>query len=288
MSKNQAIRDWSLTLNNYTEADEEMFKRWSTEVKLMIIYKEVGKKKQTPHFQGRIIFNRPYRFTQLKKLHDRVSWEPTKCRQDSLYMIKHDSTKFIDVDNRKQGHRSDLDELTDSIKSGASKKELWIKHTNTMIRYHKGAYEAMKILNDDKCNILYKLEDFEWEPITAWSKTVILIGDAGIGKTEFAKAHFKNPLFISHMDQLAEFNSDHDGIIFDDMDFNHYPRTAQIHLCDTANTRHIHIRYCTGRIPANTKRIITCNKMPVDINDDSIKRRCTVRVLVKSRVTEVR
>lgn len=279
MEKGNA-RDWSLTLNNYTPSDEDLFNRWSSEVKLMIIYKEVGKK-GTQHLQGRIIFNRTYTLKALKKLHDGIHWEKTNCRQDSLYMIKKDSIKFIDVDNRKQGHRSDLDDVVTSIKAGATKQELWTNHTSTMIRYSKGIYEAMNIINKDIVTTIYSLDQFPWDPISDWSTTIILLGSSGIGKTEFAKAHFKNPLFVSHLDQLNELTSDNDGIIFDDMDFNHFPRTAQIHLCDVDNTRHIHIRYTTAKIPKGTKRIITCNNLPVDIDDPAIDRRCTIMRVAK-------
>lgn len=277
-------KDWSFTLNNYTKEEKMLFKRWSSEVAMICITKEVGEQ-GTPHLQGRIIFKRSYTWKLLHKLIPRAFWEKTKARQDSLYMLKVGSRPFIDVDNRKQGKRTDLDAVIIDIKKGSTKKKLWENHANTMIRYHKGMYEAMKHLAPkDKHVIEYNIDCFKpWEEITEWDKMIIIIGDSGIGKTEFAKAHFQNPLIVSHMDDLAELNEDFDGIIFDDMDFKHIPRTAQIHICDVSMTRSIHIRYGLATIPKKMKRVITCNELPLHLEDKAINRRCKV-VTLKSRL----
>lgn len=117
---------------------------------------------------------------------------------------------------------------------------------------------------------------WKW-PIEENFETLIFIGDSGIGKTQFAKAHFNNPLLVSHIDQLRNFESgEYDGIIFDDMDFNHLPRTSQIHLTDFDEDRHIHARYNAALIPAGTRKIFTANTMPVNIQDPAIARRCKI------------
>lgn len=104
-------------------------------------------------------------------------------------------------------------------------------------------------------------------------ESVVLMGPSNIGKTQFAKSHFNNPLFISQMDRLKEFKPDvHDGIIFDDMDFTHMPRSSQIHITDFEEQRDIHSRYANAVVPAETKKIFTCNHYPFML-DDAIKRR---------------
>ncbi len=90
---------------------------------------------------------------------------------------------------------------------------------------------------------------------------MILWGESQIGKTQFALAHFKTPLMISHMDRLTTFDPRvHDGIVFDDMSFTHLHQEAQIHLVDINNTRDIHVRYLCAHIPRKTKKIFTTNK----------------------------
>lgn len=75
----------------------------------------------------------------------------------------------------------------------------------------------------------------------------------------------------------------HFGIIFDDMNFSHLHREAQLALLDTYEDRQIHIRYTVAEIPAGTPRIITTNLPPGNIlalQDEAICRR-TYCVLMK-------
>lgn len=79
------------------------------------------------------------------------------------------------------------------------------------------------------------------------------------------------------MDQLGKFDKTvHDGIVFDDMDFTHLNRNAQIHISDVARSRQLHIRYTTAVLPKGVRRIFTGNKDMFDFEDEAIKRRCKV------------
>jgi len=119
---------------------------------------------------------------------------------------------------------------------------------------------------------------WKW-PMLENIQSTILMGPSEIGKTQFAKAHFENDLFVSHIDKLKDFDPNkHDGIIFDDMDFMHLPRHAQIHLTDWDEERDINIRYNYVTIPANTRKIFTCNLQhcPVNQFDEAIARRINI------------
>lgn len=109
-----------------------------------------------------------------------------------------------------------------------------------------------------------KHTDFNREKITDWSKSWLIYGEAGTGKTQFALSHFKNALLVSHMDQLKDLNPEvHDGIIFDDMAFNHMPPSAIIHILDIDNDRAIHCRFTVAEIPSNTKKIFVHNRRDI-------------------------
>lgn len=112
---------------------------------------------------------------------------------------------------------------------------------------------------------------FVWNP----NLTLLIIGEAGIGKTTWAKTIMPKPiLFVSHMDDLRKFNPNrHKSILFDDVSITHMPETAQIHLVDQENPRSIHVRYGTVRIPARMPKVFTCNTFPVTHNINAIKRR---------------
>lgn len=108
------------------------------------------------------------------------------------------------------------------------------------------------------------------------SKTLILVGKSGIGKTTWCKINLTKPLLmVSHLDDLRRFRSDyHKSILFDDVSIRHLPDTSQIHICDFENPRSIHIRYGCARIPAGIEKAFTCNIIPINIDMPAIKRRC--------------
>lgn len=121
----------------------------------------------------------------------------------------------------------------------------------------------------------YRLDQFTL-PRQDLSKSLVIYGESGTGKTQFAKAHFERPLLISHIDQLKIWNpQNHDGLVFDDMTFSHWPPTAVIHLLDMDEDRHIHCRNTNGIIPAGFPRIFTINSSngsfpPIFIKHDDI------------------
>ena len=182
-----------------------------------------------------------------------------------------------------KGQRTQLMLAIDDVKAGMSTKNLWLTHSVQMVKFHKGLNMLKDVLgrNEDKAN--YTLEEFKWDPITDWSTSHILWGKSGIGKTQFALAHFEHPLLVSHIDDLRNFDKEvNDGIIFDDMDFLQRPRSGQIHLVDQDHDRAIHLRYANFTIPKNTKKIFTTNIDEGGIMntwEDAIKRRTTITEL---------
>lgn len=100
--------------------------------------------------------------------------------------------------------------------------------------------------------------------VSEWNRretTLILMGPSNIGKTQLAKALFKNALLCRHIDKLKQFDRfQHDGIIFDDMSFNHWPRESVISLLDLEEDSDINVKCSMVTIPAGTPRIITTNR----------------------------
>jgi len=109
-------------------------------------------------------------------------------------------------------------------------------------------------------------------------KCFVLVGDSGTGKTTWAKKVVPKPaLFVSHIDELKTFRIGyHKSIIFDDVDFNHYPRTSQISIVDFDNPRAIHCRHAVARIPPGIFKIFTSNSDPLLLSDEAVRRRCRV------------
>lgn len=273
-------KTWDFTLNNYTPVHIETLESWTDEVNKMVVAKEIAET-GTPHLQGRITFKRSYRLVALKKLLN-AHWEPTKASADSLYCKKADSEIIIDVNNKHQGKRNEIVDALADITAGVSRHNMWKLHGPVMWKANRQTIsDAYKNLAPKIAHTAHDASEFS-QPLVNWDelhngrgRSLLLTGPPNIGKTEFAKAHFRSPLFVTHRDNLGDFDPEqHDGIIFDDMDFSHWPRSAQIHIADVDNPRSIDIKYGTATIPAHTPKIFTANHASIfDLNDTAISSR---------------
>lgn len=238
------------------------------------------------HLQGFVHMKTAQRLSAMKKIAPRAHWERMRgtITQNKLYCEKEGRYTSLGEFGR-QGHRTDLTAVYDMLVDGATNKEITAAHPATMIKYHAGISKVRLILEDHSMKSQYTLDSFApWIPITDWSRSHVFYGPAGSGKSEFALAHFENALWVTHMDGLQHFcSTEHDGIIFDDMFFDHIPRESCIHIVDQDHDRLLHIRYMCARIPAHTKKIFTTNRpggvIFKDHFGDAIQRRLTFHEL---------
>lgn len=137
-----AVRSWDFTVNNYTARHLTWLETIKNDVSRLCVAKEEGEN-GTPHLQGRVTFKRTYRLKALKKLSgDQFHWEPTKCEQDCLYQKKMDGDVIFDVDNRKQGSRSDLLEVRQRIVEGTKVDDIVIENP---VMFHQYGRTLQKI-----------------------------------------------------------------------------------------------------------------------------------------------
>lgn len=286
---------WVFTLNNYTTEEVEAVRSCLGPDRGCPTYicwgHEVGNS-GNPHLQGYLEFAERVRGSTVKRVAGlgRAHFEPRRGTQEQA--IEY-TQKEVDQEHGawyeygikssvSQGKRTDLDEAVDAIKEGASVRELWKDHTKVMIRYHKGMELAVAAHKKRKKFRTFPLESFPFHPIIFEEGYAhVLVGPSGCGKTSYLKSLFPEALFVSHMDDLTQFDSDmHSAIIFDDMSFTHMPRTAQIHVVDYDDDRSIHVRYQTAFIPAGTKKFFTTNIREIfDLEDAAIKRRVKVHTI---------
>lgn len=274
---------WCFTLNNPNEDEKKKLSHAVTWFTYIVVGNETGDS-GTPHFQGYFELDRRRTLTYVKTIPglERAHFEGAlgTAEENTKYCTK-DGDIFIKKGTAmNQGKRTDLEEIGEEIKNGATLKDICDNHFSDFIRYHAGFKAAIKLNEERDVKSDFKLEDFSIPALSNTDqKAQIVWGESGVGKTMYALAHFKTPLMCSHIEDLLMLNpKKHDGIVFDDMSFTHMPRTAQIHLVDMAFTRTIHVRYGTVRLPARFPRIFTTNELGgrcLDLMDPAISRRVT-------------
>lgn len=131
----------------------------------------------------------------------------------------------------------------------------------TYILHHKKlfAYFENKFAQGDQSK--FKPEDFNRPlyPIPE-KRTLVFIGPTGMGKTQFALAHFKHPLRVTNKQDWIRFQEGvTDGIVLDDVHFNHWQPNTILHTVDVENAVTQDVKYSSVRIPAGVPRIICIN-----------------------------
>lgn len=178
-------------------------------------------------------------------------------------------------------------EILDAIKGGMSFAQVneqhhawcsghngWVKD---MIALHSVRVTPAKFTLAAMCQAL-RQHPIEWAH-PHWEHSVVVVGNAGIGKTEWALAHFERPLLVNDIDKLKGFDPERfDGIVFDDMGFEHWPVQCQIHITDWTQPRDIRCRFFNGTIPAKTRKIFCCNweRFPFTRDDAVMDRLCVI------------
>lgn len=281
-SRRQGKR-WCFTLNNprpsdcFSEDDCINPEHFS----YLIIGNEVAPKTGTPHLQGFIIFKDKVRlswiinniFVNPETGKGRASW--FLCRgspeQNIKYCSKGGDFKAMGdpgVRSRGAGHKTvardlafaealaapTVDEAMSILAEKCPRDYVLLSHNiERNLQKHftpKAVYKP-----------LYDLDSFNHPPLHFSDKRCTLVwGETNVGKTAFVKAHFKNPLFCTHIDDLKKFKKfEHDAIIFDDVSFRHYPAETVIHLLETDNEASIHVRYGVAHIPARVVKVFIHN-----------------------------
>lgn len=106
----------------------------------------------------------------------------------------------------------------------------------------------------------FRLDQFSLPPLDMEKKKCYLLwGPSGTGKTQYALAQFKRPLLVRHVDRIRDLSPDHDGVVFDDLSFTHWPVESVIHMLDVDEDSDLNMRYVIGTLPEGLPRVFTHN-----------------------------
>ncbi len=98
----------------------------------------------------------------------------------------------------------------------------------------------------------------------ATTHSLLIFGDAGVGKTQWAKTYAQiygraDCLFVRNVQDLAHLQSTHGTIIFDDLDFSKFSDQQCKNITDVGEWCSVRILYKAVRIPPGLVRIFTAN-----------------------------
>lgn len=248
----------------------------STKVKYAVYQLELGSTGGLLHVQGYLVLKRSRRMVWVKAMlgevfqaADKAHLEPARGNhaQARDYCRKLDGRlggpwePLGPGEDCGSGVRTDLNSVREKLDSGVSLSTIAKEDFGAWCRYRSAfqEYQAMKRAERDV--VQYSINDFNKEALD-WSETFawLIVGPTNMGKTGYAMANFKKPLLVSDVETLKALDPKvHDGIVFDDMSFNHWPAQAIIHLLDGDYDREIRCRYFNAVIPKGFRRIFTHN-----------------------------
>ena len=270
-----------MVLNNWTEPQRTLLRQTAEsdpDVKYLCMSEEVAPTTGTPHLQMYVELSNGKSGTRVKTLFQ----IPQIClftvtgsgTSNVLYVKKarpQDSApsanfwSYGEVGNKRQGKRTDLDLVQEALHDGLNEREIAEQHFKCWVKYGNRLKIYRKLVLSPPKQLRFSVDDYpeEWRRFLPfdWKTSLVLVGATNIGKTSFAKAILgPTALLVSHIDDLLSYDPyENAGLIFDDMQFTHIPETAQIHITDIDEDRSIHCRFFNATIPANTKKIFTCN-----------------------------
>lgn len=273
----QRSRNWLFT--NY--AIDTVYD-WSQHphVKYAVYQEEVCPNTGRHHHQGYVELDSSQRMSAMRKMLPQVShWDPRRGTQEEArtYCTKEETRadptrapiEYGTYQPNAPGKSKPLQQVLELVLGGESEINI-LKGPlgGTYVQHMPKLRLAREVIRKDKYRTLAKrfsptdfnvpLCDFP-EP-NKGPQVLYFIGPPKIGKTKFALAHFKSALLVKHIDTLKDFDETiHDGIVFDDMRFNHWPASGIIALLDSEEVSEINCRYCCAILPPFTKKIFTSN-----------------------------
>lgn len=116
-----------------------------------------------------------------------------------------------------------------------------------------------------------RFKQIEWDR----TKALVVRGEAGLGKTNWALSQFSTPHLVSDIEDLRNLPDGCDGVVFDEMLFAEEKKKNQVYLLDMKFERTIRMRNVNSQMPRGMQRIFCCNENEIPFNDQhwAIKRR---------------
>lgn len=215
-----AAKNWSFTINNYTEADLEKLAGAATECTYLVVGKEVGAS-GTPHLQCFASLKVRKRLTQVKQLFSaRGHFEKSKGspEQNRVYCVKDGDFVEYGTVPVGRGRRTDLIDVKTAIDSGLSREEVIEEFFSVYAKHHRffDSYIALK------------------QPARKWeTENVVFWGKTGTGKTrQVYQYHEEADIYKHPGDRWFDGYTGQPIVLFDDFTGGVFPLSYLLQLMD--------------------------------------------------------
>lgn len=175
------FRDYCITYNNPKETDEEFFEYLKNfeHIKYFVFQREIGEQNQTIHIQAYIEFTLGKRFETVKKLLPTAHIERRRgsksqardyCKKDETQFSKWiEYGEFVEV-----GERSDLNDIVELAKNGATDYEIMQLYPTQYLRYYQAILRVRQTSIENQYKGVFRTLDVTY-----------LYGEPGVGKSRY-------------------------------------------------------------------------------------------------------
>ena len=211
------FRNYILTVNNPDKSDEEFFNYLVTlpHIKYFTFQREIGENTCTEHFQLYIEFDIGKRFKTIKEYFPTAHIESRKgtktqardyCQKDETRMDGHNVFEYGDF--VESAERSDLNDITVMIESGASDRDIQLAYPSQYFRYYKNISQLRQIYLETKFNNVFRELEITY-----------IYGETETGKTRYVmeKYGYTNVYRVTTYDHTAfDHYNGQDVIVFEE------------------------------------------------------------------------
>ncbi|QFR58251.1 replication associated protein [Capybara associated cyclovirus 1] len=199
------IKRVCFTLNNYTEDDEQRIQQYANDYEYCIYGREIAPSTGTHHLQGFINFKVRREFATIKRIIGNTAHiEPSNGTdvQNKEYCSKGNNIWEYGKPS-KQGKRSDLDSVVETIKSARTLADIVSQHPSMYIRYHRGIEKLFGYIGTRQKR--------EWK-----TYTTILYGESGVGKSRAALEKAQGNVYYKTRGEWWDNYKGEETVIIDD------------------------------------------------------------------------
>lgn len=269
-------KNWCFTLNNYDDEDVRKLNELGTRLQEsnitgLVYGLEVGES-GTPHIQGFISFEKKQTLSGVKRvissrIHGEIANQPHKaweyCKKDGDY-------KEFGRRPKRKGQRTDLEQVQEDIRGGASLEEIQDNYFSTYAKYPKAIREY--------CS--------RYAPQRNWVTDVqVLWGETGTGKTRFVHETCQKEnceLYTHTGESWFDGYRGQTDVLFDDYNGSEFKLSYLLKLLDRYNYQ---VPIKGNYVNWAPKRIwITSNKSPEEWYQNCHQEQ---RAALKRRFTKV-